>query len=60
MAANCRHNDPATWRSRGTDSRGYSYMVCQECGRFIGYRQPQDKKNAKQKRVIHADDVSAD
>jgi len=38
MAANFRHNDPATWRSRAVDQRGWTRIECVHCGRFVGWK----------------------
>ena len=49
MAANFRHNDPATWRSRAVDSRGYKVMECPHCRDFKGYLPPVDERNKQTK-----------
>lgn len=46
----CDHNNPETFKAVRTDERGCTYMVCQKCGRFMGYTAPKNQKEASGKR----------
>jgi hypothetical protein len=39
-----RHHMPTNWKASGFDARGYERLVCIECGRFIGYRDPKNRE----------------